>query len=229
MKQKSTVGSYVRDVLASVYGFVAAASTAGWLASFYAPQIASARWVLFAVLVSAFAASSFRVYRTQQLRLAQQHDEHQRELATRDHAHELAATAMLAEHRATVEKLELEIDRLSQPPLGAETYRFVEREFRPLNGAYKQAIRYLLIRGEMTDQQMVEFISRINYGVYPTILDGIAEHTPFVLRHDRVPTKEERLLGGFQHRYVINPSLRPALEKLVAEDAELKGTAAIIA
>ena len=113
--------------------------------------------------------------------------------------------------RLDVRAEERELLRKTSGP-SAETRTVVEEGLGKLNDAEKEAIRLLLIEGEMTDRRAIQVLKEkgalTDNPMY--IFPRIASETGFVRRVSSAHPRE-RLLG-YDGSWAVNPSLKPVLE-----------------
>ena len=78
----------------------------------------------------------------------------------------------------------------------------------------REAIRQLLLVGQMTDAQVEKHLSKKDLAHGPqSILQGLSNRTTLVLR--AVPEQHGERLHGYKGPYVINPVFKDALEDVI--------------
>jgi len=105
----------------------------------------------------------------------------------------------------------------SLPPYTPEVLEEVRRQYEALDKVLREAVRHLLLVGEMTDAQMARHLSekKVAHGA-PAILQGLSNQTTLVQRVLPDQQQGERATG-YRGPYKINPVFKDALRDIVAE------------
>jgi len=180
------LGDYLKSLFHNWFAAVGALS----LIAFFVPVLAEFWQFLAAVALLAFIAAGFRVYQQQEER-------------------RVSETESL---RGETESLRSEIERLRQPRFTAEIRQEAERQLRALAAPFHDALRQLLIAGQMTDHQMHDHLLRLGHGGIPSALQGLSNETTLVVRTGHT---EREYIRGYQGPYAINDRFREVLEELL--------------
>ena len=88
-----------------------------------------------------------------------------------------------ARQQKRIDALEQQVIELQTPKLSAERLAAANEQWKSLSGPQKEAVRHLLIHGELTEKQAVRHLSdkKIAIGMQ-SVFDGIAERTGLVQR-----------------------------------------------
>ena len=188
---------YGWDLVSGTYGLIGDVSTAVFILSYYVAGLESWRPLLGVVLVIGFVVSGFKL-----LCASRQH--------TRD-----------AERR--IEELERIIAALQQPKYSAPILSQATEQYGALGHVLREAVRHLLVVGEMTDALMQAHLSKkgLAHGA-SSILEGLSNQTTLVQRV--VPERQSgEHVSGYKGPYKINPVFREALDDVVATDGPSPG------
>jgi hypothetical protein len=111
---------------------------------------------------------------------------------------------------------DLERRLASSPPYSPEIFREAQAQYGNLGEVLREAVKRLLLVGEMTDTQMKKYLSEkgLAHGL-KTALQQLSHDTPLVQRvlAERQPGEGA---DGYQGPYKINPVFRSALLDVVA-------------
>ncbi len=111
----------------------------------------------------------------------------------------------LKEHRA-LEKANEQIRLLQEPKLSEERKREVEAKFTSLNDSEKEALRQIVLLGQMSREQINNHLVSKGFPNNPDVFDSIEAKTGFVRR-------------TYRGHYEINPTLKLVLEDLLTEQS----------
>lgn len=115
--------------------------------------------------------------------------------------------------------LQAEVERLSTPRFSAEARRIAEDRYRRLTREQKVAIRYLLVVGNVSDRQALEYLRSkglaINHG---SIFSALMESA--IVQRVVVERQYGEHVTGYTGPYTLNPAFREALAALVENDVE---------
>jgi len=188
---------FLRELLRGAFGIVGDVSTLVFMLTFFVPGLESFRVVLFIAIAIGFIGSAFSISKRQQAALKEYE----------------------ALHASEVRRLQTEIDLLKRPKFTAETRHVAENAYRKLDRTQKVALRHLLVAGDMTDRQALNFLHTkgmaMNYG---SIFSGLSE-VGLVQRvlQDRQRTEH---VTGYTGNYTITPHFREVLTELIEADPE---------
>lgn len=188
---------FLRELLTGAFGIVGDVSTLVFVLTFFVPGLESFRSVLFIAIAVGFIGSAFNTYKRQNA----------------------ALEARTAEYAGEVQRLELEINELKRPKFGVETRQVAENAYRKLDRTQKIALRHLLVAGDMTDRQALNFLHTkgmaMNYG---SIFSGLSE----IGLVQRVLQDRQRAehVTGYTGNYTIAPQFKEALSELIESDPE---------
>ncbi len=194
-----TFARFLRELLTGIFGIVGDVSTLVFVVTFFVPGLESFRVVLFIAIAIGFVGSAFRIYR-----------QHEGLVKERD-----------ALHAAEVSRLQSEINELRRPKFTAEARNIAEGAYRKLDRTQKIALGHLLVAGDMTDRQALNYLHTrgmaMNYG---SIFSGLTE----VGLVQRVMQDRQRAehVTGYTGNYTIAPRFKEALAELIAGDPEVR-------
>jgi hypothetical protein len=191
---------FLRELLTGIFGIVGDVSTVVFVLTFFVPGLESFRVVLFVAIAIGFIGSAFNIYKR----------------------YEGVIKERGALHAAEVSRLQSEIDELKRPKFTAETRGVAESAYRKLDRTQKFALAHLLVAGDMTDRQALNYLHTkgmaMNYG---SIFSSLTE----VGLVQRVMQDRQRAehVTGYTGNYTIAPRFREVLTELVASDPEARG------
>ncbi|HLG55675.1 MAG TPA: hypothetical protein VI485_10110 [Vicinamibacterales bacterium] len=201
-------GTYLKDFFHNWWAGVGALSVVG----FFVPRLNDYWPYIAAVAVLAFIGAGFVVDR-------QRIQRHDAELERIRREHDAVIRGQQEQQAANVSRLEAEIAELRRPKFTAETRKTGEEAYRKIDRVLKVALRHLLIAGNMTDRQALNYLHTkgmaTNYG---SIFSGLVEQTPFVHRTSQ-PTGRDRAFP-YEGDYTVNPTFREVLTELIEADPE---------
>ncbi len=118
-----------------------------------------------------------------------------------------------------VMRLQAEVERLSAPKFTAESRRIAEDRYRRFTREQKVAIRDLLIVGDVTDRQALEYLRSkglaINHGsIFSALIEGA------VVRRVIAERQYGEHVTGYTGPYTINPIFREVFTELIENDPE---------
>ena len=131
------------------------------------------------------------------------------------------ATRLIRDRDSTIAALQNADDLLLEsqiPTYSAETLATAETQWRSLSNPEKEAVRQLLIQGELTEKQAVRHLQekRIANGMQ-SVFWGIAARTSLVQRTFQGTTGKEHV-HGYTGTYRVNPALRESLMEIIKPD-----------
>jgi hypothetical protein len=204
----SPFGTYLKDLVHNWWAGIGALSVVG----FFVPRLNDYWPYITAVSVLAFIRAGFAVDR-------QRIQRHEAELERLRREHDAVVREQQEQHVAVVSRLEAELAELRRPKFTAETRKAGEDAYRKLDRVQKVALRHLLVAGNMTDRQALNYLHTFGMATnYGSIFSGLVENTPFVHCVSQ-PSGRDRAFP-YAGDYTVNPTFRDILTELVQADPE---------
>jgi hypothetical protein len=206
---------YLRDLFRAWWAVGGALS----LIAFFIPTLNNYPLFIVAVAVVAFTMAGFRLHqqqvRSKDDRICALTGEHARQIEEVKAQHD----AVIAEFSNKVSRLEAEIADLRRPKFTEETRQVAEAAYRKLDRTQKVALRHLLVTGDITDRQALNYLHSkgmaMNYG---SIFSALSE-AGLVQRVMQDRQRAEHVTG-YTGNYTVAPRFRDVLTDLVRADAE---------
>ena len=120
---------------------------------------------------------------------------------------------------AQIGELEQRVIELQTPTFSAERFAAAKDQWKGLSDPEKEAVRHLLIHGELTEKQAVRHLQdkKIAIGMQ-NVFYGIADHTGLVQRTFQGSTGTEHV-HGYLGTYQVNPEMRESLMEIVSSES----------
>ncbi len=115
-------------------------------------------------------------------------------------------------------ELEQEVIRLETPAFSAERLAAAEDHWKGLSGPEQEAMKHLLVHGELTEKQAVRHLQDkgITTGMY--VFHGIAARTGLVQRTAGFTSEEN--VRGYTGTYRVNPKMLEPLMAIVESERD---------
>ena len=184
--------TYLGLVARSVWGIAAIISLAVWLVSLFVERLDVPGGFGFAVVLVALLGGGFTVYARQQRRLQEQ-----------------------------IGALEKKVIELQTPAFSAERLAAAEDQWKGLSEVEKEAMKHLLIHGELTEKQAVRHLQDKGIAIgMVNVFHGIEARTGLVQRTAGVTRADST--HGYTGTYQVNPKMLEPLMAIV--ESELDST-----